>query len=451
MMQTQTSFTQDHLSQSVSKTINDEEYLSEEEEEYEDTYSEEDYQYPPSSEEEDETEDYPIVTYHLPTKKIDKKEEQIKNERLQERSHKIQERKQEQSKVQHQLLDFVHQDPKNFVASLKKLNKLSRPREQVKLTCYVESFNLILVLLADCKTVNVYSTTNFNLLTIKKSEKQITCISYSQHLRKILVGGHDNLLQIWSPKTLEFEAENLRKGYETFYNIEYIPKANVIVAKTASNICIYNTGLRYMTVISLPGCFGEWYTSEAEFHIISRNLLLVVSRFRRQKVPILVNLKTLKKVEYSQKICIPLNSSVQMTEKHPVNVFTCLGLWNKPAPPFISEWDSYKLLQFTINPKTEELSLIRSHDNPKNFFSKLNSLKNSKYFVAQRFDRSTEILLLSLKKEQVEVLRVISNIPMILNDITNYMMLNDESTIVEINSQRCISIYGLRKVLINNK
>jgi len=73
---------------------------------------------------EEETEDYPIVYYHLPTTKPDLKQEKLKVEKLKERNHQIQQKK-EQAK---------HHPPQplNFLKLLKKIMYPSRKSASCK-------------------------------------------------------------------------------------------------------------------------------------------------------------------------------------------------------------------------------------------------------------------------------------------------------------------------------
>ncbi len=133
-----------------------------------------------------------------------------------------------------------------------------------------------------------------------------------------------------------------------------------------------------------------------------------------------------------------------MTEKTPVNVFSCLGTFNGQPAAFTDGKHLYPLIQFTIDTKNEELIPVRSSDISTHSFSKLNRIKNSKYFLAERFEDESywKTCLLSINKDQVETLRIISGpLPIILNQINTYLILKDGLSIIEVNEKRSISVF----------
>ena len=99
-------------------------------------------------------------------------------------------------------------------------------------------------------------------------------MSYSHHLRKVLVGGRDSLLQIWCPKTLKIEKESPKKGYARFFSIAYLPYSNVILTKSANQIFVSDTELVSIENYFLPVYDVERNSAAAEFYEISKELPL---------------------------------------------------------------------------------------------------------------------------------------------------------------------------------
>jgi len=108
----------------------------------------------------------------------------------------------------------------------------------------------------------------------------------------------------------------------------------------------------------------------------------------------------------------------------------------------------YRLAQFTINTQTEEFAVCGAAWSI-SYFSKLEYLENSrKYFLAQKtaFNKTQEICLLSISKNHVEILRVISRPSrFILDQLGSYTVLRG-GTVLEVNTDKIISVYGLSRI-----
>jgi len=421
---------------SHSETTDDEDYFSEIEEE--DSQDQDFYQ---EESEEEEEEDYPLVLYHLPQKKPNPQEELLKAQKLEERNEKIQERKQK-AKEQDKLLCYV-QSPNSFTFKL--LSKLSRPQYQVNFACYVPERNLLFVALVNSTTVHIYSTLstqNFSLVAERTARKQLGCMSYSKHLRKLIVGGERGLLQLWSVKSLEVSADSFEEENNPFINAEYVPKSHVIVAKSSFNILIYNTGLRRLRTIELHTYFREWYSDTAEIQGISKDFLLVACHYETWNRVSLINIKTGDSKPLAN-ISVPSVSCVQITERSPL-VFTCLAPAGNNAISSYTEWHIFQLMQFTIDTKSQELDIARQTKTA-HFFSKLCRVENSKYLIAQRrnvMKNSNETFLLSVNRAKIEIVHVISKSEMTLSRFSTFIMTKEESAIIEINGKSMISVYG---------
>jgi len=416
------------------------EYPDQDDEEYEE---EDDSQTFYEDEEEEEEEDYPLVYYNLPTKKPDLKQEKLKAESLIKRNQQIFERKEQAKHHPLEPMNILKTSEKDHM-SFKKIGKLPRPSAQARLVFEIAEKNLLVILFQDGKTLRVYNTLNFNLVTITKSEQEIKCMSYCKKLGRIIVGGKNGFLQLWSPKTFEVETECLQPNYQELLSVSYVAKSNVIVAKTLNQIRIYNTGLRFMTSLAIPLCASSWYSDTAEFFSLSKNLLLAVCCYGVQKGLILFNLKTGNRVDCSPTAFVPRTSSVVMTEKSPVNVFSCLGFFNSKPVSLMDDRYLFPLMQFTIDTKNEELVPLRSSSESARVFSKLIRIQNSKYFLAERFESysSWKACFLSINKDQIEILRVMSGpSPMILNKANTYLMLKDRLSIVEVDYLNLIRVY----------
>ena len=395
-----------------------------------------------------EEEDFPTVFYNLPPSQKTgalQKERSLRQEKLKERNRQILQKKRDFKDQIHPLI-FTETNPP---LSLKKLKRLSRPREKVMFACYIPERNLLLAILSDFKTVNIYSTMNFNLIAVKKSQGTVTCISYSKHLEMIIVGGGKALLQLWNPKTFEIEAESIRNRSVGFCGVVYVPKAHLLVAKASSSLDIYNTGLRFLFSFSLPTYPGSWHSGAAQIHIISKHLLLASVCYQKPKGLFLLNLKTKKSKEFT-KIFVPTASCVEHTENNPQHIFSCLAVTESHPSKDFAEWHQFNLTQFTVDPKTEEFSLVRKTLTTHRF-SKLSRLENSKYLLAQKFttEKGFEMFMLSINKDKVEIVNIISrpSSQIMLDKNGTYIMLKERlSSIAEVSEKSQINVYGCGSV-----
>jgi len=392
-----------------------------------------------SEEDDDEEEDYNIVLYHIPTKKPDPKQAKIQAEKLKQRSQQIQQRKQE-AKNKDSLITLTIQEPETNFFSLKKIADLSRPKIQIHITCYISEKNLLLVLLPDCFTIQIYHTISFKLITVKKSKSPVTCLSYSKHLRMILVGGRNSLLQLWSAKTFEIEGESLQKGYQSFHTVTYIPKSNVIIAKSWDSIWVCNTGLKHLFMVYLPSYYAD-ASGKANFQAITKELLVMSTNYNFRQRLYLINLKAKTLEEKCTQHFIPCSTCVVLTEKSPTNIFTCLMAYETNPSESFSEWHPFTLTQFTIHSKTGEFAISRKTPTS-HTFSKLYRPENSPYFIAQK--SSQETWMLTIERNQVNIIRVISRpLPIILDKYHTFIMLKNGSSIIEVNNNEN-KIFGYR-------
>jgi len=326
----------------------------------------------------------------------------------------------------------------NSLIFFKKIKNLSKPKDRIGLVCYVPERNLLLVLLSDCMTLNIYSTITFKPLAIRKSQGMILCMSYSPRLQKILIGGYNSLLQIWCPKALKIEKESPKIRYPNFYNIEYIPDSNVIVTKSSNEICVYDTELVLLKDYPLPIYGEERASAAAEFHSLSKEILFVTSRFRKRKRLYLLNLRK-KTLEECTQIFVPRASCVELIEDDPTKVFSCL-VADEADVVKLSQIDEesypFTLALFAISPETGGFTVFKKTSHT---FSKLHRVENSQYFLAQK--PTHEMFLLSIKKENVESISVIScPSPMILDRYCIFVMIKGGPFLVEKTCKGVLSV-----------
>ena len=313
--------------------------------------------------------------------------------------------------------------------SLKKLGEISRSdQKSIMSTCYIPERNLFLVLPRSSKTILIYSIAkNFKLIAVVTADSELSTISYSKELDKILVGGCS--IQIWNPITFKLEAQSLQISQyrEQAYTLVYLPSPGVVVAKTMRAIYVYSRDLTLLTRFELPpnGCV---MSSTAEILYVSQDLLLAVCHFQESRT-LLLNLKNQTVKEFDQ-IEIPLNSCVGVIQETPHRVFTCLTSFTRFFP-FRDQLCPYKLIQFTIEPETEELVISRVTKTDHSFH-RLRRLENSKYFLAEGYNPSniSELFLLSIEKDQVKVIRVISGLT---SPIGSFIMMKNQSLMVHEN------------------
>ena len=145
--------------------------------------------------------------------------------------------------------------------------------------------NLLLVVLIYMNTIHVYCMTNFKLISIKQFTDHVTTISYSPHLKKILIGGFKRRILILNPVT--FQVENRfsdQRSSDHIHTIEYVPKHDIIVAATKFTVYIYDTSLNLIQEYSPPRHFGSWEPFPCEIFAISKDRILVPRRYQNQKI-----------------------------------------------------------------------------------------------------------------------------------------------------------------------
>jgi len=393
----------------------------------------------------EEIEDCNLILSNLPAKQADhSKEEEIK-----ERSQQIQE--------QPESLHFV-QDPENKSISIKKRSNLSRPQTRIKMACYIPERNILLVLHRDGNAIDVYSTFNYKLLKIIKNQVPVNYLNYNQHLKLIMVSGEDGFLQLWSIKDFQVKFKCDPKDMEgiereIFSSVEYIPESDVIIVQGIANFFAYNTELKLLGTFELQSSVSdrsgrEWFFDSLEMRGISQNLIFIAVQNWRENALYLLNLKTWILI-HLQNIYVPPTSCVEISERSPVCVFTCLTGSNYDRwhfPPILPKPHTFKLTQFAIKSETEELIEFR-HTLTNHIFSNLRSIKNTKYFLAQKFDSSKgyETFLLSVDKNHVEILHILSR--SVSQSFSTFTMTKDGSSLIEIHEKNIIS---LNRIVIPN-
>ena len=306
--------------------------------------------------------------------------------------------------------------------------------------CYIPERHLLLALLIDYKTICIYSTTTFKLLAVKKTKNDINTMSYSPHLDRILTGGVACILQIRNPTTFKIEAESAQKHYHYYLqSVQYAPKCDLIVARTCNRVLLYTRNLAFFTAFQIPNSLWRRSSLNHETFAISKNLLLATCRTKDQNILVGHDTTTGITKEY-QEIFIPAVSCIEMTEESPLNVFTCLAQVPSHSQLPQKESDSYELTQFSVSPETRELALERKLATLYRFMS-LQSVGNSKYLLAK--SHSQEEFLLSINKEKVEMIKVITRSMSPLGGFCTYVMMRNEFCLLEMNEKNLMSMNRL--------
>jgi len=343
-----------------------------------------------------------------------------------------------QNPEQPQPLSFLQTSKKDHI-SFAKISRLSRPQAKVQCVCEIPKKSLLLVALQDSNIVNIYHIVKFNLVAVRKTKKVIRCISYCKELERIIVGGMDELLQLWSPETLQIQAQCPHSRHLMLQNVLYVSESNTFIATTTVQIRVYNIKLQHMKNVTVPSHPYHWFSDPSEIFSLPDNYLLTTCYCNGKKVLLLSNLQTGTTVSLAKEIYIRERSCVVMTEKSPQIVFSCLGVFNSQScdDKFFSA-----LIQFTIDTKTEKVIPLRSSNISTQTFSNLRYIENSQYFLTKKLeDYAWKILLLSINKDQVETLQVISRpSPIEPSSVSTYLMLKDGSLLVEINKEDVISL-----------
>ncbi len=132
-----------------------------------------------------------------------------------------------------------------------------------------------------------------------------------------------------------------------------------------------------------------------------------------------------------------------MTEKSPMNVFSCLGMFSRFTLGVGDDNYPFPLIQFTIDTKNEEIVHVRNSMGSTETFCKLNRIENSKYFLAEVSERYVwKTCLLSINEDKIEILRVVSkSFPIVTNKVNTYFMLKDGLSVVEVDDRNLITVY----------
>ena len=312
--------------------------------------------------------------------------------------------------VKHEALYFLPIPSQRHI-SIKKLGHLSRTKEYIENLCYIPEKNRLLTLSKGPKRrVNVYNTINFSLIATVISKTPLSSIRYCPRLNTVLASTINNFIQVWSPITLKTEAESPEK------------------------MVLCNINLHSFERVSTPIDFGDY--SPSEIFRISKNCLLIPCSHDSRKVLTLFDLRTRAKIKYKD-IKIPDSSCVKMTEDTPTKVFTCL------TEQFPSVWNTYKLTQFTIHPKTKDPAVMRKTVSEHSFIA-LSQKENSKYFLAKARTETggSQDVLLSIDKEKIEMIKIIPEPWFDLS--SSYLMLKDGFSVIKRPMFGKVSVYSLK-------
>jgi len=332
-----------------------------------------------------------------------------------------------------QSLDFFLSFENDYI-SLKKLATISRSPQNIKSACYIPERNLLLALARDSKTICIYNTLrNFNLIAKKTANVQLDVLIHSKDLHKIIVGGE--FLQIWSPKNFQVEAQCQIPDYSYVLALTYVPSSDIIIVKTGTILLIYGRSLAVLMRFPFPSYEEKNWSSAIEIFALTKGLLLGLYHEKDPKL-FLLNLKK-KTLKIYDQLDFRYGSCLQMTQETPSKIFTCLAIPKVRSKSESSYQGRYpfKMIRFMVNPKTEELVVLKM-SKTSHYFQSVMRLGNTKYFLAENFDHSDEIVMLSLTKGNVEVTRVVSNPISPFSSLPNFalIMLKDESSIVYINN-----------------
>ncbi len=162
---------------------------------------------------------------------------------------------------------------------------------------------------------------------------------------------------------------------------------------------------------------------------ISQGILFAVCDSR----PVLLNLKN-KTIKDLDQIEILFKFEIWAIQETPNKVFICLVSPTKFEGTSMEklanmlQLNPYKLVQFTIDPKKEELQILKATKTDHSF-NRLSRIENSNYFLAEGYNPSniSEIFLLLIEKDQVEIIRVISGLA---NPYGSFTMMKNESMII---------------------
>jgi len=331
----------------------------------------------------------------------------------------------EEKKKEGQFLEF-HPKSEQETVSFKKLKHLSKAQVKAYNMCYIPERNVLLVLRKDRQRVDIYSTIDFKLVSVvpRTDLTEIHVILYCSHLNKILVGGAQNLVEIWNPITFKTESRTYNEALDSTHyvqNLEYIPESNLICVATKIMLEVYDVNLLWMSQFKLPWKNGSWKDFSPEFFAISNDRLLMTCFSCERKFFVLINLKTKAIKEYND-FYIPYTSAIERTGP---NRF--LALVNDNLKKLYVYW---KLFEMTFDLETEEFVLLKKLDNLLDF-RRLVRIENSKYYVAKSRTKAREIgvCLLWINGSNIEMIQVILQD---WSDWGKFVMMKDGLSVIQI-------------------
>jgi len=217
----------------------------------------------------------------------------------------------------------------------------------------------------------------------------------------------------------------------------------MIAVKAEISILVFDRNFTALKIFKLsaapPTHRASYGTSTTDILSISKDLLFIICYHFQQRL-FLLNLKN-GTVRACSRNFIPHHSCVAMIEEAPQKVFTCL------ASPLehrseVSYWCALPLTQFIIDPETEELTVTKV---TKDFLvNRLFRLENSNHFLA---DQKHEMVMLLIKRNHVEIIRVISkSVNPLRPKPCHFIMLKDESMVsINWDEKFCISMHLYRQ------
>jgi len=341
----------------------------------------------------------------------------------------------EENKEESHFLEFIPKSEQDTV-SFKEIKNLSKSQMKAYNMCYIPERNILLVIQKGLQRVKIYSTIDFKLVsTVSRTDlAEVHVIKYCQHLNKILVGGAQNLVEIWNPVSFKIEKrihDEALDSSDYVQNLEYLQEIGRLCVATKTMMLVYDTDLNLMSQFVLPWRNGSWKDFSPDLFAISEDRMLMTCFSNERKFFVLINLKTQTLKEYND-FFVPYTSVIRRTGP---NRF--LALVNLNLRRLHVYW---KLMEMKFDLETEEFVFSKNLANLPDF-RRFKQIERSNYFLGKyRIGVNTgQTCLLWINEGKIEMIQ-----PNHWSDWEKAIMMKDGFSVIEVDYKDDVSISNMK-------
>jgi len=399
------------------------------------------YFYDEDQYESEEDEEYPTVYYQTAKKTNQKevlKEKARQAEELKARNQTIQINKALDLQESQKMRDII-EDPQDFFR-LKSQGRISRTKQERALHClYIPERNLLMVLLEDGKTINIYSTlsSNFKLVSIKKLNLEAFSMEYMKPIKMIVFCGPSSSIVLWNVNTLEEIASTFKKWANPFTGAVYVPKAHVLAVKCSVKLCIYTLSLQLVHTFYPQGV----HSFSIDLLGLSEKIILSTYITYGKKACALLNLKT-KEIKKLTNFELPRLTCIEITQKTPTTILTCLAKTTENVESSEFSNGICPLAQFKVDYKAMELVLYKTSGQDF-LFNELHSMRNNGCFFGTMkiLGALCRNVVLRVCGEKVQILKVLVPFSLSLMRMETWALMKGGGCLIGIDNMNKLTAY----------